>query len=1419
MSSSEKKGGDATTSEKRRRGRWRERPLQSVGKRFRFRKGGTSSSAHPTEHHHHHSPTSYGTLQDTERRRNLRRGWENDDEVDDDDEDADDESTLESSSMPLRRHFRHPEASGYWFWQSNRPDLRTIASVETYLRWIILLTGSFLLGVHFSSYQILVEKAWEYTCVAWITSISLGFLLARAHASSSGGGGSMPMHAAGENTSFDEEEGQPLLARGGVDGGSEEVTLDNKLASKKENGHHVERDLDLTSLENSAHSATAAGDSQNGAQKQQNVHPTLDPYFILDCNRLERVFPNGDTLYKLDTDYFSGEMMVLIRTPDVDDTSIKSPGANSLAIRHLRGKQRRFEFQFQVRLKKVPTGTVYFSCELTKGVKMGMVQRAFVSAAMSFVRSSNPTFHYSIQGQEPNEDGSYERPHMSFPVQDGMNRLVTTPPGQEPPRLGTDIEEDAESLKRRKKGCTVEWNLQDTYTLALWSQYVDFLDWRIENLPGIRPFSLLSVISNNPIYLTLYEVDNDKEKHHRKDMTMIAEFEMSNSTVMGEPGPFAQQWQKRHKKRQSMKKSALTIDAAGVSETPVASPKRQTSVDTDAPGTNPIPKKRLFGKRTTSMDSAPDMPDSPRPSLHSAELTDGENSGPVDEENDTARDDTPTNQVEGDESNTEEEEAEAAAELGEGIYVQSGNGVTLRDASDDTPTPSFLTMGGGFAVLQEQTSSTIIIEKAGRSRRGKSGRSKLIKSGDAVLFKMVSKGRKGANETKYLSIHRGWWLKWVTTAPSNNGYFQLYTHETEFDANDASGKAPETQSSFLRLGGAFWLRHKRWSKFQVGVSAEGSTTYGGRMLGLYTQRKGSKGNLPDESLFSEELIEGQAEPEGKKNAWLKPLQLRAFEPAVMGLSMTQLSSLPLTQTSSDDNYPVSTSIDGKPVRFSEDDYRLDAPVWVEMMDRTHRVQQLAYVVRVQYQGPQRTGELSDKESFVKIRTGRDLAEVMRIGLSWRTREVTVRCRKGSADSAAKSPRAKSSHLTFATPEVAKASVDEGSSSPQRSTDLGITETEGGFETQDTTEGALGDSIIIEHDSEDDVSIDELPDDTNADDTDVAVEETLGERGRSTSPIKKRKFIGKLAHTVKSKTASTGKAVVRGGVKVGKGTMNAGRAIIPIRSMNPPAKEPNQKNIGRSKRETERDLHVAVSRSLRRIDRMDSRSLQLDSPAVLAGELAAPEQSARTVSNMLARMSSIPRSSEYFTSFNELLSSIIDHKSPQDEWFLQGGAVNLGIPKAEAGEGRLFDAVVARCLWESHWREEWCVIQAQSIRFYAPNSKEPGLELFFDDIRCIRELEIGCQSPIPGYAVLVIETAWMCHYIAFSNDDKRDTFQQVATRAKEYVDEKQMEYSRTRNDELQKARFWQGFGGSVESSLGKGKWAEISSNGVLKRRIM
>ena len=73
---------------------------------------------------------------------------------------------------------------------------------------------------------------------------------------------------------------------------------------------------------------------------------------------------------------------------------------------------------------------------------------------------------------------SYERAHISFGIEEGMDRIVVTKPGEKLPNLGEALHEDPESIKMRKTigSGSVDWNLEDTYTMAFWSAYVHYID-------------------------------------------------------------------------------------------------------------------------------------------------------------------------------------------------------------------------------------------------------------------------------------------------------------------------------------------------------------------------------------------------------------------------------------------------------------------------------------------------------------------------------------------------------------------------------------------------------------------------------------------------------------------------------------------------------------------------------------------------------------------------------------------------------------------------------------------------------------------------------------------------------------------------------------------------------------------------------
>ena len=72
----------------------------------------------------------------------------------------------------------------------------------------------------------------------------------------------------------------------------------------------------------------------------------------------------------------------------------------------------------------------------------------------------------------------------------------------------------------------------------------------------------------------------------------------------------------------------------------------------------------------------------------------------------------------------------------------------------------------------------------------------------------------------------------------------------------------------------------------------------------------------------------------------------------------------------------------------------DVPVWLEVMNRTTRTKQLVYAVRVketvltQNNDPDLDDSERSVSTYVKLRTGRDLAPIMRLGVRAKPDELS-----------------------------------------------------------------------------------------------------------------------------------------------------------------------------------------------------------------------------------------------------------------------------------------------------------------------------------------------------------------------------------------------------------------------------------------------
>jgi hypothetical protein len=120
----------------------------------------------------------------------------------------------------------------------------------------------------------------------------------------------------------------------------------------------------------------------NNHHEGRRQHPHLENLYVM-CRR-ERIPPNA--IVDIETEFFSGRMILMFRTSDADADADADDGDDD---DYFRGTQRRFEFQWQLRLKKLVPGDVYVGMEVDEPIKMGLIQRALANVALKFTKRTN----------------------------------------------------------------------------------------------------------------------------------------------------------------------------------------------------------------------------------------------------------------------------------------------------------------------------------------------------------------------------------------------------------------------------------------------------------------------------------------------------------------------------------------------------------------------------------------------------------------------------------------------------------------------------------------------------------------------------------------------------------------------------------------------------------------------------------------------------------------------------------------------------------------------------------------------------------------------------------------------------------------------------------------------------------------------
>lgn len=141
-----------------------------------------------------------------------------------------------------------------------------------------------------------------------------------------------------------------------------------------------------------------------------------------------RISYNSREPVPFENDQFKGHVLFLIRATPVDPYWKET----------LEGRKRKFWVQVQGTFKKVPKGTLYMGGEVPAPMALGIITRSLCKILLSVVKRLVVGLHYAF-----GDKTGIEMPHMCFPLWKAADRLVITPPGADPPKMGTDFPETA----------------------------------------------------------------------------------------------------------------------------------------------------------------------------------------------------------------------------------------------------------------------------------------------------------------------------------------------------------------------------------------------------------------------------------------------------------------------------------------------------------------------------------------------------------------------------------------------------------------------------------------------------------------------------------------------------------------------------------------------------------------------------------------------------------------------------------------------------------------------------------------------------------------------------------------------------------------------------------------------------------------
>lgn len=189
---------------------------------------------------------------------------------------------------------------------------------------------------------------------------------------------------------------------------------------------------------------------------------------------------------------FDGKILLFVRDPSIPQAS-SGPG------------RRLWEVQMQGRFLR-PVDNFFMGMELSDSPKWSFVFRSMSGAMLSFVKTFEPDVHTSFGVSKGNQT---ELPHLVTPQFKGVDAIVETVDGMgEPPPLGSDLLSAPKGPKSERPQVP---RLDATYTMAVFSTFIDLFAWKIKSIPMVGNLDMSSYFRDAGLRIVTYAVPGARD--------------------------------------------------------------------------------------------------------------------------------------------------------------------------------------------------------------------------------------------------------------------------------------------------------------------------------------------------------------------------------------------------------------------------------------------------------------------------------------------------------------------------------------------------------------------------------------------------------------------------------------------------------------------------------------------------------------------------------------------------------------------------------------------------------------------------------------------------------------------------------------------------------------------------------------------